>query len=238
MATRLTTHRSRLRSRRTAAAAAAVTAALVLTACGGGSGTSTPVRSAPGNGATAHPSAAPSGRGGHNAQDVTFAQEMIPHHRQAVAMAALVPTRAASQQVKDLATRIRKAQDPEIATMTGWLKAWGATVPDAGATGMTDMPGMDHSGSTASGHSAPGHSASPMPGMMSDAGMSELAKLSGKAFDRAFLRMMVDHHAGAVAMARTERDKGAASAATALAESVITSQSAEIAEMRKALAGQ
>ncbi|WP_051812974.1 DUF305 domain-containing protein [Streptomyces sp. NRRL S-340] len=235
MATRLTTHRFRLRSRRTAAAAAAVTAALVLAACGGGSGTSAPAHSAPVNGSTAHPSAAPSaGRGGHNAQDVTFAQEMIPHHRQAVAMAALVPTRAASQQVKDLATRIRKAQDPEIAAMTGWLKAWGATVPsaDAGATGMTGMPGMDHSGSAASGHSA-----SPMPGMMSDAGMSELAKLSGKAFDRAFLRMMVDHHAGAVAMARTERDKGADSAATALAESVITSQSAEIAEMRKALAG-
>ncbi|MEW2292410.1 DUF305 domain-containing protein [Streptomyces sp. NPDC006743] len=242
MATRLTTPRIRLRSRRTAAAAAAVTAALVLAGCGS-SGTSTPAHSAPGNGSTAHPSAAPSaGRGGHNAQDVAFAQQMIPHHRQAVAMAALVPTRAASQQVKDLATRIRKAQDPEIATMTGWLKAWGAAVPGAGATDTTDMPGdmpgMDHSGSTASGHSASGDSASPMPGMMSDAAMSELAKLSGKAFDRAFLRMMVDHHAGAVAMARTERDKGADSAATALAESVITSQSAEIAEMRRALAGQ
>ncbi|MFB7593293.1 DUF305 domain-containing protein [Streptomyces sp. NPDC056160] len=216
--------------RRGAALAAAVTAALVLTACGG-SDSSPSAGSGHGGGSTAHPSATPStGRAGaHNAQDVTFAQEMIPHHRQAVAMAALAPSRAGSQQVRDLAARIRKAQDPEIATMAGWLRSWGATVPGTGATGMDGMPGMDHSGS--------GHSASPMPGMMTDSDMDELGKLSGKAFDRAFLRMMVGHHEGAVAMARTERDKGADSAATALAKSVITSQSAEIGEMRKALGG-
>ncbi|MFF8595548.1 DUF305 domain-containing protein [Streptomyces sp. NPDC015220] len=219
--------------RRTAALAAAATAALVLTACGGDSDSGSSGHSEHGKGATADASAsAPSaghsaGQDGHNAQDVTFAQQMIPHHRQAVAMADLAPTRARSQQVKDLAASIRKAQDPEIDTMTGWLRAWGATVPEADASGMGDMPGMDHSGS--------GHSGSSMPGMMSDSDMGELEKLSGAAFDQAFLRMMIGHHQGAVDMARTEQAKGVYGPATTLAKSIITSQSAEIAGMRKSL---
>ncbi|MFD7996234.1 DUF305 domain-containing protein [Streptomyces mexicanus] len=224
---------------RATATAAAVTAAVVLTACGGGSATSPAGHSGHGAGATAQPSdsgpaaAAPTGHGGHNAQDVSFAQQMIPHHRQAVAMADLAPTRAKSQQVKDLAARIRKAQDPEITTMTGWLRAWGAQVPDADATGMADMPGMpgmDHSGA--------GHSASPMPGMMSDSEMSGLEKLSGDAFDRAFLRMMVGHHEGALTMARTEQADGAYGPARAMAKSIVASQSAEITEMKKMLGDQ
>ncbi|MFI2642484.1 DUF305 domain-containing protein [Streptomyces sp. NPDC018610] len=206
-----------------AAVAVAVTAALVLTACGGDGGSASPHRPGHGTGAAA-PSA---GHTGHNAQDVAFAQQMIPHHRQAVAMAALAPTRANSQQVKDLAAKIRKAQDPEIDTMTGWLRDWDAAVPDADASAMADMPGMDHSGS--------GHSAAPMPGMMSDADMSGLEKMSGDAFDRAFLRMMIGHHEGALAMARTERAQGDYGPAIALAKSIVTSQSAEISGMRKML---
>ncbi|MBC2864380.1 DUF305 domain-containing protein [Streptomyces mexicanus] len=222
---------------RATATAAAVTAAVVLTACGGGSGSSPAGHSGHGTSASAQPSdsgpATPTGHSGHNAQDVSFAQQMIPHHRQAVAMADLAPTRAKSQQVKDLAARIRKAQDPEITTMTGWLRAWGAPVPDADATGMADMPGMpgmDHSGA--------GHSASPMPGMMSDSEMSGLEKLSGDAFDRAFLRMMVGHHEGALTMARTEQADGAYGPARAMAKSIVASQSAEITEMKKMLGDQ
>ncbi|MET9148382.1 DUF305 domain-containing protein [Streptomyces sp. NPDC004042] len=223
-----------LRLRHAALPGAVLVAALALTACGGGSGdASSAGHSAHGNGSTGRPSAtAPAGPGKHNAQDVSFAQEMIPHHRQAVEMAALAPSRARSRQVKDLAAQIRQAQDPEIETMTGWLKAWGAAVPSAGHSGMPGMPGMDHS---ASGDPASGHSASPMPGMMTDADMDELTELSGDAFDRAFLRMMIGHHEGAVAMARTEQTEGADRAAVALAKSVTTSQSAEIDRMRKLL---
>ncbi|MFF4207989.1 DUF305 domain-containing protein [Streptomyces sp. NPDC001796] len=219
--------------RRTAALLAAATAAVVLTACGGSDSPSSPSSSssAPsghaGHGMGSMSPAAPSGaasaaQGGHNAQDVTFAQEMIPHHRQAVAMAGLAPSRAASQDVKDLAARIRKAQDPEIATMSGWLKAWGEKVPDDSGSGMESMPGMDHSGSS-------------MPGMMSDGDMKKLQGLSGDAFDKAFLQMMIGHHEGAIAMARTEGAKGAYGPAQTMAKSIVTSQSAEITEMKKML---
>lgn len=142
---------------------------------------------------------------------------MIPHHRQALEMAELAADRAASAQVKDLAARVEKAQDPEIKTMSGWLKSWGEEVPEAGES----MPGMDHG--THSG----------MPGMMDDAEMTKLEKASGKEFDALFLNLMVEHHEGAVDMAETEKSKGAYEPATAMADDIVTAQTAEIEEMNK-----
>ncbi|MGV9253546.1 DUF305 domain-containing protein [Streptomyces sp. NPDC003697] len=214
--------------RRTAALATAATAAVVLTACGGSSGSGSPAASGHSGHdmagmSSANPSATASvAQGSHNTQDVSFAREMIPHHRQAVAMAGLAASRAKAPSVKDLAAKIRQAQDPEINTMSGWLKAWGEKVPDDGMPGMESMPGMHHS-------------ASSMPGMMSDDDMAELKGLSGDAFDKAFLQMMISHHQGAVAMARTEQAKGAYGPATTLAKSIVTSQSAEITEMNEML---
>jgi len=152
----------------------------------------------------------------HNAQDVSFAQGMIPHHQQAVEMAELASGRASSAEVKDLAGRIEKAQGPEITTMTGWLKSWDEKVPGA-------MSGMNHSA-----HSG-------MAGMMDDADMGKLGKASGKEFDTMFLTMMVEHHEGAVEMATTEKAKGEYKDATAMAGDIVTAQNAEIAEMKKLL---
>ncbi|MER6809726.1 DUF305 domain-containing protein [Spirillospora sp. NPDC000708] len=143
----------------------------------------------------------------HNEQDVMFAQMMIPHHRQAVEMAGLAPSRAASAQVKALAAGIENAQAPEIATMTGWLKDWGA--PAA-------MTGMHHD----------------MPGIMGEKDMTSLKGLKGAAFDKAFLRMMIEHHQGAVTMARAEGRSGQNADAKAMAASIVRTQTAEIAKMR------
>ncbi|TXS41900.1 DUF305 domain-containing protein [Streptomyces sp. uw30] len=201
--------RTRPLVRRAALAATAVTAALVLAACGGD-----------GSDTAAGPSASSSASAGaHNDQDVSFAQGMIPHHQQALQMAEMAADRASSAGVKDLATRIRGAQDPEIRTMSGWLKSWGEDVPSA-------APGMDHSG-----HSG----GSGMAGMMDDKDMAELTKASGKAFDTLFLTLMVEHHEGAVEMARTEKAEGRYGPATKLADAVVTAQSAEIEEMNKLL---
>ncbi|GAA4292447.1 hypothetical protein GCM10023086_02400 [Streptomyces venetus] len=209
-------------TRRAALVAAAVGAGFVLTACGGGSGDNG------GSGHGAHASASASASeataGAHNAQDVSFAQGMIPHHRQALEMARLADGRASSGAVKDLAARIEKAQDPEIKTMTGWLKSWGEDVPAAGG-GMDGMKGMDHSGS---GHDG-------MPGMMGEADMAELEKSSGKAFDTKFLALMVEHHEGAVKMATVEKSKGGYGPAKAMADDIVTAQNAEISEMNKLL---
>jgi len=149
-----------------------------------------------------------------NAADVTFATDMISHHRQAIEMAELAKTRAQSQQVKDLAARIEQAQDPEIQTMADWLTAWGKPVPD-------DMGGMDMSGS--------------MPGMMSTEDMQMLQGMSGAGFDRMFLQMMIEHHQGAIEMARTEQADGTNADAQALAGQIGNAQTAEITTMRSML---
>jgi uncharacterized protein (DUF305 family) len=199
--------------RRATVTATAVTAALVLAACGSDSGDDS------GSGSAAKPSTTASADApadAHNDQDVSFAQGMIPHHQQALEMAETAAARASSAEVKDLAARIEKAQDPEIRTMSGWLKGWGEDVPSA-------MPGMDHSG-----HGG-------MAGMMDKDDMDKLSKASGKDFDTMFLTMMIEHHEGAVKMATTEKQKGQYGSATQMADAIITAQNAEIEEMKRLL---
>jgi len=211
---------SRTPAQRAAVSAATVAAALLLAACGGGDSS--------GGGSTAAPGSTSSSAGAgvtaaaHNAQDVSFAQGMIPHHRQALEMARLAAGRASSARVEDLASRIEKAQEPEIRTMSGWLTSWGEDVPESSDSTAESMPGMDHSGSA-------------MPGMMDGSDMAALAKASGKDFDSMFLAMMVDHHQGAVDMATTEKSKGVYAPATSLAGDIVAAQTAEIAEMNKLL---
>lgn len=155
-----------------------------------------------------------------DAADVAFAQAMIPHHRQAIEMADLVPSRGAGPEVTALARRIAAAQGPEIDTMTGWLREWDQPLPmDMDA----DMD-MDH-GSHDMGSMA-------MDGMMSRDDMERLGASSGAAFDRMWLEMMIAHHEGAVAMAQREVADGKYPASVELARSIIDGQTAEIALMR------
>jgi uncharacterized protein (DUF305 family) len=153
---------------------------------------------------------ASSGATGHNAADVMFAQMMIPHHRQAIAMTDLVGSRASSEQVRRIARQIAGAQNPEIRTMSGWLRSWGEKVPAAGAAGGMDMAD----------------------GMMSDADMAELKAARGERFDALFARMMIAHHEGAIAMARDEQSDGTDPDAKRLAGQIVRSQTAEVETLR------
>jgi uncharacterized protein (DUF305 family) len=208
----MTAHRTLIR--RTALAATAGVAALVLAACGGDSGGHDMGSMESDSSKTATASAE---AGAHNDADVEFATEVIQHHRQAVDMAEMADSRASSQEVKDLATKIKGAQDPEIKTMSGWLTSWGEEIPE-------DMSGME-------GHDM----SSGMPGMMSSEDMDKLDKASGAEFDTMFLEMMVEHHEGAIEMANTEKADGKYGAATKLADDVITAQTAEIKQMKQML---
>ncbi|MBI4939576.1 MAG: DUF305 domain-containing protein [Actinobacteria bacterium] len=150
--------------------------------------------------------------------DVEFAQGMIPHHEQAIEMADLALKNASSAQVKDLATQIKAAQDPEIQTMRGWLKTWGAE---------EDMAGMDHSGMDMGG----------MPGTMSDDDMKKLGAAKGAEFDRMWLQLMIAHHQGALTMANQELATTADPKVKTLAEAIVSGQTKEIDTMKGLLAG-
>ncbi|MER6089178.1 DUF305 domain-containing protein [Streptomyces bluensis] len=208
----MTTARTLLR--RTSLASLTAVTALALGACGGSDNTDVAHTST-----ASAPAATATGR--HNQADVTFAQQMIVHHRQAVEMAGMAQEHAHTSDVKALAVKIEKEQEPEIKTMSGWLKSWGEPVPKG-----TSTPGMDH-------HSP---SAMPsMPGMMDDQQMRDMMHASGKAFDTMFLTLMIKHHQGAIDMAKTEKKQGVHGPARTLAGDIITTQSTEIAQMRKML---
>jgi len=150
-----------------------------------------------------------------NDADVMFAQMMIPHHEQAIEMSdiALNPNTGASAAVIALATQIKGAQDPEISQMKNLLTTWGMP---------TDMGSMDHS--------------SMMDGMLSLEDMDSLGQLKGAEFDKAWAKGMIGHHEGAIKMANDVLAKGKNSEILALAQAVVSGQTAEI-ETLKPLAG-
>jgi uncharacterized protein (DUF305 family) len=194
---------------------ATLAAAMLIASCGSGDTTQN-------DDAQNKPSKTRAASASFNDADVEFAQGMIPHHRQAVEMADLAPTRAQNPEVEKLAAQIKAAQDPEIKTMSGWLKSWGEDVPEdtAGDNGM-DHDDMDMG--------------EDMPGMMSAEQMAELKAAKGAAFDQMFMEMMIEHHEGAVEMANTEQSDGENTDAKELAATIEKAQTAEITTMRKLL---
>ncbi|MEV4772677.1 DUF305 domain-containing protein [Micromonospora humida] len=205
---------TRRRACRATLAGVALSTVVALSACGGDHSTDG------GHGRPAVGAApAASASAGVAPADVMFAQMMIPHHRQAVRMSELAGSRAADPEVTRLAERIRAAQAPEIATLTGWLTAWGRPVPSDSPAG-GHLPGMDHG----------------MPGMMSDADLARLEGATGRDFDRLFLSLMIAHHEGAITMARQEVADGRHAGARAMAQQIVATQQGEIDTMRKILA--
>lgn len=223
-----------MRARPLVLSAAGLATALMLTACGSTahSDNASPAHSgsqtsaASSTAASSSPAAAAEAA---SAADVAFAQLMIPHHKQAVAMAELALQRATTKPVKDLATQIKAAQGPEIAQLQSWLTAWGAPLEMEGAAsssvGGHDMGAMDMSGHDMGGVT--------MAGMMNDEDMKTLATVKGNDFDRMWLGMMIVHHEGAVEMAKQVRTATDNLDVQQLADAIITGQTAEIATMNR-----
>ncbi len=113
--------------------------------------------------------------------DVRFMSDMIPHHHQALEMAALVAERTNRPELIDVAGRIEASQGDEIEFMQNWLRDRGEPVPDPTA------------------HHAM-HTHHKMAGMATPEQMAALADAEGTDFDRLFLTLMIRHHEGAVKM--------------------------------------
>lgn len=176
------------------------------------------------------PNASDSGssRTDHNDADVTFASDMIQHHAQALAMVDLTVERDLDPEVQQLAEQIRAAQAPEIETMTDWLTQWDEPIPatvndhvNAEEDGEHDMEGMDGD-----------DMGMDMPGMMSDQDMADLEAASDAEFQDMFLSMMIEHHEGAIEMAKTEQEDGQYSPAISLAKEIEAAQATEIDTMQ------
>jgi uncharacterized protein (DUF305 family) len=109
--------------------------------------------------------------------DVEFMQGMIAHHSQAIVMSRMAASHGANPQVLKLSNKIDQSQVPEIHIMQVWLQRNGQFVPD-----------------TSSWHTVT------MAGMLTPAQLQELDAAKGVDFDRAYLRLMIQHHDGALKM--------------------------------------
>jgi uncharacterized protein (DUF305 family) len=147
------------------------------------------------------------GNSEYDGNAVHFAQMMIPHHEQAVQLSNLALQISDNPEVRDLATRIKNAQSPEITQMKSWLESVG-------------MPDMNH--------------VMDMPGFVDDAQFAAIKELAGNAFDSLWLELMIDHHKGAIEMVADIANNKTAEVKT-LGEEIVASQSAEIAEMEALL---
>ena len=141
-----------------------------------------------------------------SSDETMFAQMMIPHHEQAVTMSELALENTTNPDVIALATAIRDAQAPEIKQMQGWLDG-------KSESHMHDME---------------------MSGMLTEAELAELASLKDAAFDQKFLTAMIAHHEGAIEMAAMIKDSTKPEVEK-LYKNIVTSQSAEIEEMKALL---
>ncbi|GAA4981461.1 hypothetical protein GCM10023205_58400 [Yinghuangia aomiensis] len=152
-----------------------------------------------------------------NAADLTFALAMVPHHAQAVEMSRILLAKQGTQHlVTALAERIRTDQDREVADMNSWLTAWDQDPVPVDAKSVADHTA--HHGGTG--------------GMLTTAQLAALEAADGPTASRMFLDLMIEHHLGAVAMARTEAADGANVFTRNLARHIVAEQQSEIVQMR------
>ncbi len=78
--------------------------------------------------------------------------------------------------------------------------------------------------------------AAQMPGMATDAQLRELAASSGRAADELFVTLMTAHHLGGIEMAQYAVDHAGLAKVRSMAQSMITGQRGDIAEMDQLLA--
>ncbi len=183
------------------------------------------------------------------AADLRFMRDMIPHHQQALDMAALVPDRTGQNDMVELARRIETSQRDEIQFMENWLVARGQPKPDRSwehhVGGMHDE---DASNDHAEHHNHHGHHGmSPqanqpvaaehiMEGMATMAEMRELEASQGQAFDQLFLRLMITHHQGALTMVEDLLDTQGSARDPEFYEFVMDVENDQEAEIERMLA--
>lgn len=143
--------------------------------------------------------------------DRHFLANMIAHHQGAVDMADLALTQAEHAELKTMAQAIVSDQTKEIQTMQAWQKEWG--YPTSSGDMMTD------------------HSAMGMDDDMANM-TDQLKGLTGDAFDKKFIELMIMHHQSAIAMAKPGSADAKHQEVKTLTQNIMTAQTKEISQMQ------
>jgi uncharacterized protein (DUF305 family) len=143
--------------------------------------------------------------------DLLFIDAMVAHHQGAVAMARPADSNALQPELKAFARKVIEDQSREIALMTQWRDQWFPGRPKT--QNIMEMPGMAMS--------------------MMDISPDHMQKMTGAAFDKMFVDMMIPHHEGAVTMARDALAKSRRPEIRELAQRIIDAQQREIEMMKR-----
>lgn len=143
---------------------------------------------------------------GPNEADKVFAATLIAHNLQAYDLTGLAGTAAGDQWVRDFAAAYRAEREPEVEALKGWLAEWAVEPLQRGK---------------------------PMPGLISDKDMADLAGSAGAAFDERFTALMIKHQKGALALAREEKSGGAYGPGVEMADAIITAGEKHLKDLQK-----
>ncbi|GAB1820623.1 DUF305 domain-containing protein [Herbidospora sp. RD11066] len=143
---------------------------------------------------------------GPNAADEGFAASLITHNLQAYDLTGLAATAAEDQWVRDFAAAYRAEREPEVEALKGWLAEWNVEPLKRGA---------------------------PMPGLISEKDMADLAASAGAAFDERFTALMIQHVKGALKLADEETGGGAFGPGVAMANAIAESGVTQLKELQK-----
>ena len=195
---------------------AALAVALVLSACGQGAPTAEQGTAKPAHGSS-HPDSGsvPSGPDMHASMasavgaDVsdTWLRKMIAHHEGAIAMTEPVIAAGGDPRIVAIARRMATAQGREIEEMRRLLRKDAAPDPESARPYAAGEKQMREEMSAA-------HGADP---------------------SQTFLRQMIAHHRGAIAMSRIVLAQGRDERAAAIARRIVADQGKEIAEIEAIL---
>jgi uncharacterized protein (DUF305 family) len=132
-----------------------------------------------------------------------FMMGMIDHHQMAVETAEMCVSKAVHDELRQLCQSIIAAQTQEIQQMQDWLRKWY------------------------------GVSYSPQTSNSARKDMARLAAANGAEFETMFMDMMIRHHRAAVNEGQTCLERAYHRQLIELCENIITTQSAEIAQMEE-----
>lgn len=155
--------------------------------------------------------------------DVHYAQMMVVHHEQAVRMSrTLIAKGDVPERIRLIAEFIAKDQQREIDQTKDWLTAWdrptAAPTPPGSAPAPARSPAAEH-------------------GMLTEAQLGELDRADTRTAPAVFLRLMIEHHRGAIVVSRSLLDGTDGNVhIRSLAKHVINEQTAENDAMSALLA--
>ncbi len=149
--------------------------------------------------------------------DLRLIDSMTPHHEGAIIMAKEVLQKSQRPELRQLAQTIIQAQTQEIRQMQGWRKAWYPQAPKQ----------------PVAWHAAMGHSMTMFPEQIKALQMAVDLGAADAQFDQRFLDAMIPHHEGAVVMAKDVLQKSQRPEVLQLAQTIMTSQQAEIEQMQQ-----